>query len=140
MTQNLATRLKQLRQNATFSIHHLAKATPGVLSSCGQSCELRSCFSGFRCKYSTNKDEGKTPTASLPAINSQTQQSQQQLLYWRTTLLALNFFPSFHPDQTTGLSPIHTESNPSLHSESFLAPHLPQPRTAFPQDTNSAGL
>lgn len=61
---------------------------------------------------------GKTPPAPLQAIDLQSQQSQQQLLCWRTSLLALNFLssPSFTKQliKPLVLSSIHTKMNPSF--------------------------
>lgn len=69
------------------------------------------------------KMRGKTPTASLQAIHVQSHQSQQQLLRWRTSPLALkfffSFFPTYHPStrqliKPLVLSSIHTKMNPSF--------------------------
>lgn len=107
--------------------------------------------------HNMKKHEGKS-TSSTPKSNQfANHQNQQQLVCWRTSLLALNFLLSspllLATDQTTGFifplrqndeSFIYNDEsfiyNDVLHSELFLVSHLPQQRTAFLHGTNWASL
>lgn len=77
MTENLAARLKLLRQNATLSVHHSDKATPAVLNSYGQHWELKVLLLWVWTHAALHGTiwknmRGKAPAAPLKAINLQT--------------------------------------------------------------------